>query len=375
MTTLQQGEGEAPERIVDELLTSRRFVPYSGGYLSPEALLDALDAEPAEIQRAVEILVAKGFLAPAKVPGTEMVLFEATLRGWTEREHRLRAQGLRHPALSDAGVPQGDIILALLMDGHIINSRLTGGMLGSETSVAIDQMAIYLARPAEEIGLSCEKLAADGTIRAQQMHRRHLGQSDYVQVSAYTITERGKRKYESAVRPMLHLAPNESVLDLVLERSIRIFFSWQSEFKPSRNQIGSVLESVVKAINAKKPVRPLEVIQATSLGDGAVRIDVQLMDLIKRADLVVADVTAVAEDDGRRRVNDNVLIEVGYALASKAPSAVLLLCVKRDDIPRGNVAFDISNVHRIELDPSDRKGGRVQAEVEAILRKRGWLSD
>ena len=103
----------------------------------------------------------------------------------------------------------------------------------------------------------------------------------------------------------------------------------------------------------------------------AIRIDVEIQNKIRRAEFFVGDFTAVYQYEGRLRVNENFLVEVGYALASKEPSQVLLLALKRDDVPGPdatvvNRAFDIAHVHRLEFGQEEKPAAvRDRVEVAA----------
>jgi hypothetical protein len=332
------------------------------------ALADHYDVPVAEVEACIAEYVAGGLVEQTAYwggPGPRPVRYRPTDVGWRAREHYLRSHGLRHRTLIDqASHDPKDLIVAVLMYWHFVNDRMTG-TFGTTTSTEWRVVEFYL-----DVFTPAELEAA----RQALISDRLLDPEASTQENHIDLTEKGKKRYRSEIAPRLHLGSEECILDLVLDKNIRVFFSWQSEFSTSRNLIKGVLKKVVKTVNARKPVRPLELIQATALGDGAVRIDVQLMTLIKEAHLVVADVTPVASDNGRRRVNDNVLIEVGYALASKEPGQVLLLAMRRDDLPEGNLAFDIANVQRIEITPDGKKDGRVQAEFEAMLRRKGWLA-
>jgi len=113
------------------------------------------------------------------------------------------------------------------------------------------------------------------------------------------------------------------------------------------------------------------------LGDGAVRIDVAIQERIRCCNVFVADVTPVAADGERLRLNDNVLVEVGYALASKDPGQIVLVALERDIEVGRKVAFDIANIQRLTMKVG-RKAEfrtRLQAELDAVLRTRGWLHD
>ena len=176
----------------------------------------------------------------------------------------------------------------------------------------------------------------------------------------------------------MNLSPEESILDLNERTHIVIFNAWQSEFNPSRSKINDALEAVVEAINARPGLwRPLKVEQATQPGDGALRIDVALQEKIKRADFFVGDMTPVFAYEDRLRVNENVLVEVGFALASETPSQVILLAVRRGDVPgqpeNAKPAFDIAHVRRLQFVKPAELRGKLQKELEEVLRTKGWM--
>lgn len=356
-----------PTSELAERLLTDSFKPCRPGSLEAAKWADHYECPIAEVNACLDEFLNAGLIKKIDhwgKAGPRPQKFETTEVGWHAKERFLRARGLRHPTLlNQSAHDPKDLIVAILADRHIANARITRGF-GFSTAEDWSVVAFYLDEfSAEElsiarIALIGERLVEDGSA---------------TQPNQFDLTKRGLKTYRSTVAHRVHVAPDESILDLVLEKSIRIFFSWQSEFAGSRNLLAELLARVVKAINAKAPVRPIEIIQATSLGEGAIRIDVQLMELIKMADLFVADVTPVTVDNNRRRLNDNVLIEVGYALASKAPSEVLLLAMKREELAPGNFAFDISNVQRIEVTKDEKRSGRVQAEIEEMLRRKGWL--
>ena len=163
--------------------------------------------------------------------------------------------------------------------------------------------------------------------------------------------------------------------------AIEIFFAWQSDYKTSRNQIDDALKRMVKECNGGwHPMRPMVVTSATEVGDGAVRIDSALMEKIQRARLFVGDVTPILGSDLDLYPNPNVLIEVGYALASKAPGEVILVeharseaAIPGDPKDGARMPFDIDHVQRIRYaKPADLRR-RLLAEAQAALKRLGLL--
>lgn len=67
----------------------------------------------------------------------------------------------------------------------------------------------------------------------------------------------------------------------------------------------------------------------------------------------------------------------GYALASKDANQIMLVAMKRADVPgdaeNPKPTFDIAHVRRHEFTSRDDLRRRLRTEVEAALRARGWL--
>lgn len=183
-----------------------------------------------------------------------------------------------------------------------------------------------------------------------------------------------------AVASRLGLPEGQTILDLEMRTEIVIFLVWQGDYPTSRNQIRSVLEELVEGLNKENLAsRPVRIEVAADVGDGAVRIDQNLLDRILRADVVVADVTPVYRAFGRLTPNPNVLLEVGYALASKKPHEVFLIEGKRDPSEilgdsktATQLPFDIATVHRMSFGKPEDLRSRLRAEFEAFLDRKGW---
>lgn len=141
----------------------------------------------------------------------------------------------------------------------------------------------------------------------------------------------------------------------------------------------------------------MALIEARDVGEGAIRIDVEIQAKIRHAEFFVGDVTVVCRNGRRLLHNENVLVEVGYALASKKPQQIILLAIKRTNIPATTTsseehseeqlrkeeqaarrAFDIDHVARIEFAQEDKPSlvrDRIQRELEAALKRQKRIRD
>lgn len=327
--------------------------------------------------RSTNSLLRSGLISEPDT-GTGRDVYCITPEAWRRREELLRSQGLRHPALVSVNPDSlGDVVVALLMVGSIENARLSGGMLGTSEELTLSELECYLPtvdRAAIEAAVHTTKSAGlvreASTIRFQQDTARHS------HIPALKLTGAGQELYRSKIQHDLQLLPNESILDLLAHDEISIFNSWQSEFNPSRSAIDAALSDVVCELNATGRLwRPLRIVLATQPGDGAARIDVSLLERIKASQFFIGDLTPVAHHAGRLCPNDNVLVEVGYALASKPPEQIILLAKNRSDWESegAQLAFDIAHVRRHMFNSKTEARNRLRIELEATLTNRKWL--
>ncbi len=366
---------DATWTLHDRILVGFYFRPVSQGSLNAEELAQHYPATPVELEAVVDRLMSEGFVERYALGGG-FVGFGATAAGWKARERMLLERGLRHPVLAGQSryEPQ-DLVVALAMAPSIHNAKRTG-MLGEEESISFDELFIYLHEYAEDhVRDVVNKLLADsrGLVKSCFKRDRELKER-----AALALTKLGQDYYRTHVVPTLGLTTDVSVLEFDARAYIEIFLAWQSEFGRSRSKIDEALEKAVKAINDRgSTVRPLVVTQATQPGDGALRIDVALQERIKAADFFVGDLTPVYAYKGRLRVNENVLVEIGFALASKKPNEVILLAMRRTDVPgepgEAKPAFDIAHVRRLEFTEPAELRRKLQTELETALQERGFM--
>lgn len=94
----------------------------------------------------------------------------------------------------------------------------------------------------------------------------------------------------------------------------RIFYSWQSDIKQSRNFISNCLEQILGKV---KDLSIIEIDRDTEGIAGSPYIGNTIYEKIDCSDIFVADVTIINGDYlWRRTPSPNVLIELGYAIKS-----------------------------------------------------------
>jgi hypothetical protein len=107
-----------------------------------------------------------------------------------------------------------------------------------------------------------------------------------------------------------------------------VFYSWQSDLpsKTNRGLIEFALERALAAIGKNAQIdRAPRLDQDTSGVPGSPDIGATILGKIDAASAFVADVSVVSGAEGRPSPNPNVLIELGYALKSLAPSRVIMV--------------------------------------------------
>ncbi|AUX35268.1 MULTISPECIES: hypothetical protein [Sorangium] len=363
----------------ERILAGYNFVPLLQENFVPEHITSYYPATAAQVETILQEFVTED-LADTTMQHGGMRLYGATPKGWRAREQILLTRGLRHPALvSQLDHTLEDLMLALAMAPTIHNSKRTG-TFGEAEAIAPEELLVYLREYSEDaIRATFEELPRHPRGFFAGATKIYRGSTTH---PAIALTKLGRHYYDSEISLRLGLAPNTSILEFDTRTHLDVFWAWQSEFRDSRNIFKDALKETIRRINRnRRPVPPLRLIEASEPGDGAIRIDVEIQNKIRRAELFVGDLTAVYQYDGRLRVNENVLVEVGYALASKDPAQILLLALARDTVPGPNAgpssrAFDIAHVHRIEFKsdakPADVRN-RIQAELEAALTKRGHV--
>ena len=152
----------------------------------------------------------------------------------------------------------------------------------------------------------------------------------------------------------------------------KIFFCYQSDYDKSYEICNELLKEIVNEINSNYiTIEPIEIEKASGHGEGAVKIDSNLIKKIKKSVIFFADVTPVLifDEDSKNKAypNPNVCIEVGYALNSKTADRVVLFKYEREDYKDVNFPFDIDKNRRIMGSDKAKLKTDIKNELTEIL--------
>ena len=106
-----------------------------------------------------------------------------------------------------------------------------------------------------------------------------------------------------------------------------VFLSWQSDIGETRNVIQSALEKAVRNLNRDCSVE-MRVDQDTAGVSGWPEITSAILDKIDKCEVFVADITPINGPYSNFRLtpNPNVMLELGYALASGL-GRIRIICI------------------------------------------------
>lgn len=236
------------EELIARLLAAQQFPPPETGDFEPGNVSDSLEIEVHTASLLLEEMCSRGFVRALDYarPKADMCRYHITWDGWRERERLLRAQGKRFPALLRArDYPLDDLLIALLMSGHIENQNMPGNFWGAETKKTISELCIYLTDYSEkEILDACQRLCEQRLAVEAQLH---VGPIE----KAFDCTQRSKRAYDSRIAGSLGLRPNQSILDL---RNNRLLLDLPTPpwHQPSMQNLESVLVKAYSTVRGTK---------------------------------------------------------------------------------------------------------------------------
>lgn len=151
-----------------------------------------------------------------------------------------------------------------------------------------------------------------------------------------------------------------------------IFYSWQSEDRRTKNFIDKALKGAIEDISKKGAFNtPLTLDRDTKDVIGSPHIVKTILSKIDACEVFVADISIIdtAEGSGRKLVNQNVMFELGYAMAKHSELRIVSLFNKDlGDIK--DIPFDISHhrAHPFSM-ASDVKGTQLRKDLYHILLK------
>jgi hypothetical protein len=150
-----------------------------------------------------------------------------------------------------------------------------------------------------------------------------------------------------------------------------IFYSWQSEDKKTKNFIDKALKGAIEDIKASSTFStPLILDRDTKDVIGSPHIVKTILSKIDACEIFVADISIIdTAGSGKKLVNQNVMFELGYAMAKHTELRVVSL-FNEDSGDIKDVPFDISHhrAHPFSM-TSDIKGAQLRKDLYHILLK------
>jgi hypothetical protein len=155
-------------------------------------------------------------------------------------------------------------------------------------------------------------------------------------------------------------------------RDSTIFYSWQSEDRKTKNFIDKALKGAIEDIGkGDKFTTPLTLDRDTKDVIGSPHIVQTILNKIDACEVFVADVSIidVAQGSGKKSVNQNVMFELGYAMAKHSELGVITL-FNTDTGDVKDRPFDLSHhrAHTFSI-ANDKTGTKLRKDLASILLK------
>lgn len=155
-------------------------------------------------------------------------------------------------------------------------------------------------------------------------------------------------------------------------RDSTIFYSWQSEDKKTKNFIDKALKGAIEDIGkGDEFTTPLTLDRDTKDVIGSPHIVQTILNKIDACEVFVADVSIIdtAQGSGKKSVNQNVMFELGYAMAKHSELGVITL-FNTDTGDVKDRPFDLSHhrAHTFSI-ANDKMGAQLRKDLTSILLK------
>jgi len=149
-----------------------------------------------------------------------------------------------------------------------------------------------------------------------------------------------------------------------------IFYSWQSDHKNTKNLINKSLISAIKDLAGNNTLEKAPRLDKDTQGVvGSPNVVSIIKNKIDSCGIFVADVSIVDESKGGRKlVNQNVMFELGYAIAKHSELNVVMLFNTDLGDPK-DLPFDISH-HRVlqfSANDDDKNGTKLKGKLVGAL--------
>lgn len=148
--------------------------------------------------------------------------------------------------------------------------------------------------------------------------------------------------------------------------NIKVFYSWQSDYKNNKNSIEKCIKNV-----SKKFFNGEIILDRDTLGhSGSPDILQVLLEKVEKSDIFIADVSIINKDfNGKKVPNPNVMFELGYATAFLKKDYTILLFNEETGVIT-DLPFDIDHrrVLGFKLDNLQGLEKKLEANFKNILQ-------
>lgn len=152
-----------------------------------------------------------------------------------------------------------------------------------------------------------------------------------------------------------------------------IFYSWQSDL-PKDTNLNAVRQSLRDASNQIENEitdTRIDVDEATRDTTGSPNIPKTIFEKISASDIFVCDLTTIntsASAEFRRVPNPNVLIELGYAIATLGWERIIMLFNKVHGTFPTDLPFDIDRHRATPFEINDKKDNNGKSQLSQVLK-------
>jgi nucleoside 2-deoxyribosyltransferase len=152
-------------------------------------------------------------------------------------------------------------------------------------------------------------------------------------------------------------------------KDVTIFYSWQSEDKKTKNFIDKALKGAIEDIGKNEEFsQPLTLDRDTQGVIGSPHIVQTILSKIDACEIFVADTSIIdVAASGKKQINQNVMFELGYAIAKHTELNVITL-FNEDTGAASDRPFDLSHHRALTFSASnDKKGDALRKELKRVL--------
>ena len=154
-------------------------------------------------------------------------------------------------------------------------------------------------------------------------------------------------------------------------KDVTIFYSWQSEDKKTKNFIDKALKGAIEDIGKSEEFsQPLILDRDTQGVIGSPYIVQTILSKIDACEIFVADTSIIGvAASGKKQINQNVMFELGYAIAKHTELNVITL-FNEDTGAASDRPFDLSHhrAHTFSI-ANDKMGIQLRKDLTSILLK------